>query len=64
MSLGVGSPMYAQAVLCQYFEVFFVLEKQHEVITFRHLNAMISDVTMPKKYCRVSRTKQTKEKPL
>lgn len=44
--------------------LFSFNEEHHQVITFRHLDAMISDAAMPKKYCRISRKRQTKEKML
>lgn len=42
--------------------LFSFNEKQHQVITFRHLDALTSDAAVPKQYCEVSRRRKTKEK--
>lgn len=44
--------------------LFSFNEKQHQVITFRHLDVIISEVALARKYSRASRKKQTKEKML
>lgn len=44
--------------------LFSFNEKQHQVITFRHLDVIISDAALARKYCRAGRKRQTKEKML
>lgn len=42
--------------------LFSFNEKQHQVITFRHLDVIISDAALARKYSTASRKRQTKEK--
>lgn len=44
--------------------LFSFNEKHHQVIPFRHLDVIISDAALARKYCRASRKRQTKEKML
>lgn len=44
--------------------LFSFSEKQHQVITFSHLDVIISDAAVARKYSTASRKKQTKEKML
>lgn len=44
--------------------LFSFNEKQHQVITFRHLDVIISDAALARKYSTASRKRQTKEKML
>lgn len=44
--------------------LFSFNEKQHEVITFRHLDVIISEAALVRKYSRASKKRQSKEKML
>lgn len=44
--------------------LFSFNEKQHQVITFRHLDVIISDAALARTYSRASKKRQTKEKML